>query len=278
VVSNTHHRNHIASIDISVQSKVTTVIIVNMGCASSTEVVTNPHTGQQKTQNRLGGAYPGNRRQGNQPYAPPASQFQNGQATAHFVNYGGGNALVLQQGGIAQPQVGATPVKQPEYIQVTLPAGVYGGQTIQVAAPDGRLNEIVVPNGFGPGSTFTVEFADGPAPGPSQDYKYETPVPSSYGNTTAATTTTPPPYVPYVNNNNKNKINSNPPSRVPEAARPAPGPSVDDGFATGFNNPNFVPTAPATAVGYSTDYSSYPSADDAKPVYSQPPQYVSRPY
>mmetsp|Transcript_17944 Transcript_17944/g.33250 ORF Transcript_17944/g.33250 Transcript_17944/m.33250 type:complete len:218 (+) Transcript_17944:35-688(+) len=161
-----------------------------MGCTSSSEVVTDPVTGQKKTKTKLGGAYPGNRRQANKPYTPSASQFSNGQATAHFVSYGGGNALVLKQNdGTAQPQVGATPVKQPEYIQVTLPAGVYGGQKIQVAAPDGRLNEIIVPDGFGPGSTFTVEFADDPAP--NTDYsKYEQP---SYG-----TTTTAPNLTPYV--------------------------------------------------------------------------------
>lgn len=248
-----------------------------MGCASSTHVVTDPHTGQKKTQNKLGGAYPGNRRQPNSPYAPPASQFQNGQATAHFVNYGGGNALVLQQGGVAQPQVGATPTAagQPDrYVQVTLPAGVYGGQTIQVAAPDGRLNEIVVPAGFGPGSTFTVEFADGPAPGGGA--KYETPAPSSYG-TSATTTTTRPPYVPYVNNNNNNNRKKMT-SHNPTPATAPPASLADDGFATGFNNPNFVPSAPATSIGNAADYSSYPTADDAKPVYSQPPRYTSKPY
>jgi hypothetical protein len=79
--------------------------------------------------------HPGNRRQANKPYSPPANQFSNGQATSHFVSYGGGNALVLKQGGVAQPQIGATAAtlgKQPEYIQVTLPAGVSSGQTIQV--------------------------------------------------------------------------------------------------------------------------------------------------
>ena len=46
---------------------------------------------------------------------------------------------------------------------MTLPDGVYGGQTIHVQAPDGKVNEIIVPDGFGPGSTFTVEFADNPS-------------------------------------------------------------------------------------------------------------------
>jgi hypothetical protein len=45
------------------------------------------------------------------------------------------------------------------YTVVVLPEGVFAGQTIHVQAPDGRLNAIVVPPGFGPGSKFTVEFA-----------------------------------------------------------------------------------------------------------------------
>jgi hypothetical protein len=215
-----------------------------MGCASSTEIVTDPHTGQKKTKTKLGGAYPGNRRQANKPYTPPASQFTNGQATAHFVNYGGGNALVLKQdNGLAQPQVGASPVgKQPEYIQVTLPDGVYGGQKIQVAAPDGRLNEIIVPTGFGPGSTFTVEFADGPAP-PPPPQKFEQ-GPSTYT----------PNYTPYVTTpatraNATSNYNTAPASAQTIAA--TTGPAEDDGFASGFNNPNYVPHAGnATPVLY----------------------------
>ncbi len=42
---------------------------------------------------------------------------------------------------------------------VTLPSGVNAGDVIHVKAPDGRMNAIVVPEGMGPGSTFTVEFA-----------------------------------------------------------------------------------------------------------------------
>ncbi|KAL3916270.1 MAG: hypothetical protein SGILL_005250, partial [Bacillariaceae sp.] len=173
-----------------------------MGCTSSSEVVTDPVTGKTKTKNKLGGAYPGNRRQGNKPYQPPASAFSNGQATAHFVNYGGGNALVLKQdSGVAQPQMGATPVNPPQYIQVTLPAGVHAGQTIRVAAPDGRQNEIVVPDGFGPGMSFTVEFADGPPPVSSynankvpdkQQPTYASSYGNSYGNNTGAAATTGP--------------------------------------------------------------------------------------
>lgn len=216
-----------------------------MGIASSTEHKTNYITGETKTKHKMGGSYPGNRRAVNSPYTPPASQFSNGKATSHFVSYGGGNALVLKQGGVAQPQIGAAIAKPPEYIQVTLPAGVKSGQKIQVQAPDGRLNEIVIPEGFGPGSTFTVEFADVDAPPATTatSNKY------SYG--ASPTRTTPPPQ--------------------------SSGNDYDDGFATGFNNPGFVPQAsPASNVG-SNDYSSYPTATDAKPVYLEP--YVSaKPY
>jgi hypothetical protein len=71
------------------------------------QVTTDLHTGKEKKKHKMGGAYPGNRRKPQAPYTPSASQFNpQGQATAHFVSYGGGNALVLQQGGLAQPQVG----------------------------------------------------------------------------------------------------------------------------------------------------------------------------
>jgi hypothetical protein len=84
----------------------------------------------------------------------------------HFVAYGGGNALTLvKQDGTSQPETGGP---EPQYIQVTLPEGVTAGQTVHVQAPDGKVNAIVVPPGFGPGSTFTVEFApDTTMPPPS---------------------------------------------------------------------------------------------------------------
>jgi hypothetical protein len=222
-----------------------------MGCGSSTETSTDYVTGETKTKHKMGGSYPGNRRQGNKPYAPPASQFSNGQATSHFVSYGGGNALVLKQGGMAKPQMGASAAKQPEYIQVTLPAGVSSGQKIQVQAPDGRLNEIIIPQGFGPGSTFTVEFAGVDTPPASTMAATK----ESYGSA---------------------------PTRATAAAAPPPsqGAHDDDGFATGFNNPGFVPQAtPASNVG-ANDYSYYPSATDAKPVYSEPSTYTpyAKPY
>lgn len=75
-------------------------------------------TGKEKK--KLGGAYPGNRRPQQAPYAPPQSQFQKvdgntSQATAHFVAYGGGNALVLVDDANSPPQVASgSPAK--EYI------------------------------------------------------------------------------------------------------------------------------------------------------------------
>jgi hypothetical protein len=75
-------------------------------------------TGQEKTRKKLGGAYPGQRRPPNQPYLPPASEFgKDGQAVAHFVAFGGGNALTLvKQDGSHKPEAGKA---QSEYIQGT---------------------------------------------------------------------------------------------------------------------------------------------------------------
>lgn len=70
-------------------------------------------TGKEKK--KLGGAYPGNRRPQQAPYQPPQSEFQNGQATAHFVAYGGGNALVKVDQANSPPQLASgDPAK--EYI------------------------------------------------------------------------------------------------------------------------------------------------------------------
>ena len=52
---------------------------------------------------------------------------------------------------------------------VTLPPGVNAGDVIHVKAPDGRLNAITVPDGMGPGSTFTVEFAADIPPPPKEE-------------------------------------------------------------------------------------------------------------
>jgi hypothetical protein len=129
---------------------------------------------------------------------------------------------------------------------VTLPAGVEAGQKIHVQAPDGRLNEIMIPDGFGPGSTFTVEFADQPK-----------------------TSSAPPPPPPQ--------------STYPTAAATPANNDHDDGFASGFQNPSFVPSAvPAPAASFGTDndidLSSYPAATDVKPVYASAPTYSATTY
>lgn len=163
--------------------------------------------------------------------------------------------------GVAQLQFPLFTTTNNKNHAVTLPAGVEAGQTIHVQAPDGRLNAIVIPPGFGPGSTFTVEFAsDEPAHVPST--KTSTPTPSVYATPTAQV----------------------------QAASTSSA-AVDDGFAAGFNNPNYVPpTATATAVSYNEpevnvnpyynhetdpDSSSYPTTS-ATPVYSSTPQYPSK--
>jgi hypothetical protein len=114
---------------------------------------------------------------------------------------------------------------------VTLPAGVEPGQTIHVQAPDGQVNAIVIPDGFGPGSTFTVEFA-----------------PQAAAPVTA---------VPVVEDSSYTKTNNDyhqpPPPVAPNTA------AGDDGFASGFNNPNWrPPTATANALPYSGS-GNYPS-------------------
>ena len=173
-------------------------------CLLRNQVTTDPFTGQPKTKNTLGGAYPGQRRPTGTPYAPPASTFSNGQATVHFKAYGGGNALTLvQQDGSSHPASGIPAAKLPEYVSVTLPDGVTAGQTIHVQAPDGKVNAIVVPAGFGPGSTFTVEFAPDEAP-PLEKYTMSS---SPYDSNTVA------------------------------AATPAPPSGGTDDFATGFGRP-----------------------------------------
>lgn len=64
--------------------------------------------GNEKKKKRMGGAYPGQRPPQHQPYTPPATDFgKDGQATAHFVAHGGGNALVLvRKDGSSQPESG----------------------------------------------------------------------------------------------------------------------------------------------------------------------------
>lgn len=126
---------------------------------------------------------------------------------------------------------------------VTLPDGVNPGDTIHVQAPDGRLNAIVVPAGMYAGSTFTVEFADGPPPPSSSVPATKVGFASGFDNSQ------PTPYVP------------------PVATPTVTDPGRDDGFATGFNNPQAVTAVPAEPdINFG---SSYPSA----PAYPAPPSY-----
>jgi hypothetical protein len=152
---------------------------------------------------------------------------------------------------------------------VTLPGGVHAGQVIHVQAPDGRINEIVVPDGFGPGSTFTVEFAKDGDENKKQTYEGGG---ASYSNASSSSS-----YVPQ--KIEKPSLSSYP--TAPAATTPNDDdPSYDDGFATGFNNPNFVPsTAPTAATATASygasdiDFGSYPTASDVKPVYNTAPNY-----
>lgn len=194
-------------------------------------------------------AYPGDRVQAQSPYQPTASEFnREGQAISHFVSYGGGNALVLQEGG---PQVGAMLVSDAkpssEYAEVTIPPGVEPGQKINVPTKSGRSNVIVVPPGMGPGSCFTVEFADAEG--------------SKHDNTATS----------HASHKPDSTLGYDFHSAVPTATTTAI--PADDGFVSGFNNPNFV-----AASTTSNDHPAYPSASDARPVYSSPPAYASASY
>jgi hypothetical protein len=209
----------------------------------------------------MGGAYPGQMSPSHAPYQPPASAFENGQATAHFVSYGGGNALSLAQpGGSTKPQHGGPASK---FIKVTLPAGVVAGQTIHVRAPDGQLNEIIVPNGFGPGSSFTVEFAPPNALPPAYDNKVPEQEAAAINNTRPVATA--PSYG----------------NRVEPMAPPAVTNHGDDGFASGFNNPNWTPPAQQQVHAYSAtnthdpdiDLTAYPTSQ-ATPVTTWAPAKV----
>mmetsp|Transcript_38434 Transcript_38434/g.69267 ORF Transcript_38434/g.69267 Transcript_38434/m.69267 type:complete len:180 (+) Transcript_38434:279-818(+) len=116
--------------------------------------------------------YPGNKRVAKPAYQPADDDYQQVTSTtaianAHFVTCPGGNALKL----VGKPNRAEVPVGSeglPTYISVTLPPGVQSGDIIHVKAPDGRMNAISVPEGMGPGSTFTVEFS-GDTPPPKEE-------------------------------------------------------------------------------------------------------------
>lgn len=60
---------------------------------------------------------------------------------------------------------------------VTLPANVNPGDVIHVKNQKGQINAIVVPDGMGPGSTFTVEFDTGDAPMAEEEIAVAVPEP-----------------------------------------------------------------------------------------------------
>jgi len=226
-------------------------------------------TGEVKKKKKLGGAYPGQMGQQHAVYQPPASAFQNGQATAHFIQYGGGNALTLvQPNGDTRPQSGGP---ESQYVQVVLPANVESGQKIHVRAPDGRINEIIVPSGFGPGSVFTVEFA--PAS--------QAPTNPSYESNNSSMQSNKIPEAQAAAMNNTRPTSGNYSSAPQYGASNTNKTSGDDGFASGFNNPSWQPPPQQPTVYANTmsvepevDLSSYPTSQ-AVPVsnYSDPPKY-----
>ncbi|KAL7471012.1 hypothetical protein ACHAXS_013527, partial [Conticribra weissflogii] len=177
--------------------------------------------GQVKQKKKLGGAPPGNRRVAQPTYQPADNEYHQidsttAVATAHFVTCPGGNALILVGKPNRAEEQAASSGKKAKYIQVTLPSGINPGDVIHVKAPDGRINAIIVPEGMGPGSTFTVEFADDtPSPAKEEDLapgvfvptviaepEVETGVPTSSGGTNAGgnviASATDGPYVPAV--------------------------------------------------------------------------------
>ncbi len=114
-------------------------------------------------------SYPGNKRVVNPSYQPPDDAFEKvdeytSVAQVHFVTCPGGNALKLvgKDNRDNTTSLGSD-ANGGKYISVTLPPNVHAGDVIHVHAPDGRLNAVTVPEGMGPGSTFTVEFAPEPS-------------------------------------------------------------------------------------------------------------------
>jgi len=121
--------------------------------------------------------YPGNRREAQRPYQPADDDYKQVTSTtavaqAHFVTCPGGNALKLVGKPNRSEEVAVNVSSSgglAKYIQVTLPPNVHAGDIIHVKAPDGRMNAITVPDGMGPGSTFTVEFSDNTPSPPKEE-------------------------------------------------------------------------------------------------------------
>jgi hypothetical protein len=111
----------------------------------------------------------------------------------------------------------------PSSFVVTLPQGVYPGDTIHVKAPDGRINAIIVPDGMFAGDSFTVEFADTPpsSGGAAVDDKY------GYQN---------PPVAPSAPVAGEPEISFAPATAEPEISFAPATPAQNDDFASGFGS------------------------------------------
>ena len=70
--------------------------------------------------------------------------------------------LSMMGAGMPQPRISAAPVpqmvqpRQPQMMMVTVPAGVYPGQSLQLRTPAGTLVQVQVPQGCRPGSQFQI--------------------------------------------------------------------------------------------------------------------------
>lgn len=60
-------------------------------------------------------------------------------------------------------------------LTVTVPPGLYPGDPMTVATPDGQYLSVSVPEGMCGGSTFLVEFVSGPPPMSSDKIKEQSP-------------------------------------------------------------------------------------------------------
>jgi uncharacterized protein YxjI len=89
--------------------------------------------------------------------ATPSTRRDDGFSTG-FHNGGGGTGPSSHHAPAQVGTVVGATQPQKQYVQVTLPNGVVSGQHIQVRSPDGRVKDVVVPPGMGPGSTYTVDF------------------------------------------------------------------------------------------------------------------------
>lgn len=142
---------------------------------------------------------------------------------------------------------------QPEYVQITVPPGVSGGQTIQVRSATGRQKDFVVPRGHQPGSTLVVEF-DGSSPAvgtavgtagpkkPSLTQKLETTLGSTLGK--------------YGNKLGKYGINipgGNSSSASPMASNSVVHPSPSAPVHSASGNSVFAPIAPQHATTQPTE-------------------------